>query len=120
MKVCIGASFYHVRFVDPDQIEGKCGLQIAPAEGQGGQILLNNNMTGHMLLDTLLHETIHVLCPYLDENTVVQIGSCLATVLLETGFAKEEDLCQGIKKKNSTKRSRKSANMGPSQKQQKH
>jgi hypothetical protein len=92
-RVCIGDKFYTVEFVSPESVEGDCGNQEDGREGWGGRIFINNNLRGHMLLDTALHEPLHVLCPWMDEEEVKRIGTCLASYQIQLGLVREEDLC---------------------------
>jgi len=39
-------------------------------------------------LDTLIHESLHHCCPYLDEETVTKAGTDIAKIVWEFGFRK--------------------------------
>jgi hypothetical protein len=102
-NICIGDRFYTVECVSPGEIEGSSGKHVEPINGFGGKILINNNLHGHLLLDTFVHEVIHSMCEYLDEGTVSQLGTSLATALIQAGFVARESLCPGLMTQNSTK-----------------
>lgn len=48
-------------------------------------IELSEDISGELWLDTLLHECIHLLCPYLAEDEVRRIGTDLARISWECG-----------------------------------
>ena len=55
-------------------------------------IVLDPRLDDKTLLDIASHETVHVLLPMLDEETVDFIGRHLADVLIRLGFHRNDPL----------------------------
>jgi len=51
-------------------------------------IEISNRAKDRLELDTLIHEMIHVTCPWLDEYHVEQMATEIANILWEMGYRK--------------------------------
>ena len=50
------------------------------------RIELDERLAGALKLETLIHETVHLVAPYLDESAVTDIGEAIATQLWAFGY----------------------------------
>lgn len=58
---------------------------------QEHRIELDPRMTDAMLLEVASHEVAHVVCPYLDEEPIEELGKHISNVLTRLGFRRVEE-----------------------------
>lgn len=80
---------------------GKVTLEYASICGfcdYQGSIVIDPKMRGKKLLDTILHEVLHMECPDLSEEDVTRIASRQADVAHGEGFRKQPPKKSQLKK----------------------
>ena len=87
----LGDAAVRVRMVPQAELPTGSHLGLSDvADGAGlPQIWVSGDISGQTLLAVLLHEALHLAAPYLDEDTVEQLGSQLAQVATLAGFRRE-------------------------------
>lgn len=66
---------------------GRCDSPCEPNK----QIVVDQNLSGELLLDTLVHELLHAACWDLAEETVEEAASDIASVLWRLGYRGPKD-----------------------------
>jgi hypothetical protein len=69
-------------------IEKKLGKEQALGISYGGKIEIDPRQDAKEYAKTLIHESLHEACPYLDEDEVIRVETILADVLWKQGYRK--------------------------------
>jgi hypothetical protein len=56
-----------------------------------GEIWIRNSLTGMEMLDTLVHEFLHVAFPDLSEDAVLEVARDIAVILWDLGYRADWD-----------------------------
>lgn len=82
----LGNTVYLIRFVAPSRLgNSTCGACEDPGDDKEfPEILINRDLDGETLIDTVLHEAIHAITwQYLNEQAVEQMATDLARLLVK-------------------------------------
>jgi|7_EtaG_2_1085326.scaffolds.fasta_scaffold86615_2 hypothetical protein len=85
MRIRLGNRHYNLRFVEGLPQHGDID---EPSE-KNKQIRINDNLTGEVQLEVLIHEMLHGLYDFLDESYVEQPAKDLARALWRIGYRVE-------------------------------
>jgi hypothetical protein len=83
MKVILRGKRWNLETIEYLQ-DGSCG-SIDPPDAKSKRMLIALNQTPQDLLDTVIHECLHACYPDLDEDSITESATGIATVLYRLG-----------------------------------
>jgi hypothetical protein len=69
---------------------GKNGVSFGEADKRTGEIIIDPRQAESELLDTAVHECLHVACPYMGEAKVHKTATIIANQLWKLGYRRRK------------------------------
>ena len=83
MRLCVRGKSWTLEWAELDGADGETHYP-------GREILIDDRITGHRLLDTLIHEGLHAALPHLMEHDVTRAATDIARVLWRLGYRSQK------------------------------